>query len=563
MNLNLVVETPMLSTVAIGLGLALAMGYAALRLRLPPLVGYILAGILAGPATPGFIADAQVTHQFSEIGVMLLLFGVGLHFSPSDLFQVRRIVLPAALIQMALTTATGAILALAWGWTPRAALTLGLCLSMASTVVLIKALEARGEMNGPFGKLAMGWLVVEDFVAIVLLVLLPVLSPQPGAQSAGGGMLRALGLTATFVALMMVGGRRLFPAVLWRVARTGSRELFTLSVVVIAVGIAYGAGRIFGVSYALGAFLSGMVLRESDYSHRAAERVLPLQDAFSVLFFVSVGMLFDPRIFWQHPLQVLGISSVVVLGKFLWGGGTLLFRGQPAAIALAMGAGIAQVGEFSFILAETGTRQGLLPDIAMNLILAAAIVSISLNSVVRYAVEPLSGWIQRVRPSWAQGGSGDPLSTLPASTPVQFLTGQVVLVGYESLGSKIAEALLVRAIPFVVVDESGSRVEALRARGLPAVRGDAADPGVLIQAHIARAGMLVATTSDTVRDASMIQTARTLNPSVEIVFHVESSGDAERLRQEGCTTFLSEDSLAPAMTDHVAARFGKEAPSAA
>jgi CPA2 family monovalent cation:H+ antiporter-2 len=433
---------------------------------------------------------------------------------------------------------------------------------MASTVVLIKAMEARGEINGPFGKLAMGWLVVEDFVAIVILVLLPVLSPQPGAQSAGGGILRALGLTATFVALMLLGGRKLFPAVLWRVARTGSRELFTLCVVVIAVGIAYGAGRVFGVSYALGAFLSGMVLRESDYSHRAAERVLPLQDAFSVLFFVSVGMIFDPRIFWRHPLQVLEISSVVVLGKFLWGGATLLFRGQPATVALAMGAGIAQVGEFSFILAGLGTQLGILPETAMNLVLAAAIVSISLHSSVRFGVAPLSAWLQRLRPAWAQGGSDDPLSTLPASTPLQFLTGQVVLVGYEALGTKIAEALLVRAVPFVVVDESSARVEELRERGLPAVRGDAADPAVLIQAHIARAGMLVATTSDAVRDASMIHTARTLNPSVELVFHVDSTEDAERLRREGCTTFLSEDSLAPAMSDHVAARFGKDVPAA-
>ena len=557
-----VVEPSMISTLAIGLGLALAFGYAAQRLRLPPLVGYILAGILVGPATPGFVADAPVTRQFSEIGVMLLLFGVGLHFSPFDLLKVRRIVLPAALVQMVLTTSTGALLALCWGWPPRAAFTLGLCLSMASTVVLIKALEARGEIDGPFGKLAMGWLVVEDFVAIALLVILPALSPQPGAQSAGGGILRALGLTATFVALMLVGGRRLFPAILWRVARTGSRELFTLSVVVIAIGIAYGAGRIFGVSYALGAFLSGMVLRESDYSHRAAERVLPLQDAFSVLFFVSVGMLFDPRIFWHHPLQVLGISTVVVLGKFLWGGFTLLVRGQPAAIALAMGAGIAQVGEFSFILAEMGTRIGLLPDTAMNLVLAAAIVSISLNSTMRLGVEPLSSWLRRIRPAWAQGGPGDPLSALPASTPLQFLTGQVVLVGYESLGAKIAEALLVRAVPFVVVDESGARVEELRGRGLPAVRGDAAEPGVLVQAHIARAGMLVATKSDAVRDASMIRTARKLNPSVELVFHVDSTEDAERLRKEGCTTFLSEDSLAHDMSDHVAARFGKEVPAA-
>ena len=555
--MSLVVEPPMLSTLAIGLGLALALGYTAQRLRLPPLVGYILAGILAGPATPGFIADAQVTHQFSEIGVMLLLFGVGLHFSPSDLLQVRKIVLPAALLQMVLTTSTGTALALCWGWTPSAAITLGLCLSMASTVVLIKALESRGEIQGPFGKLAMGWLVVEDFVAIVILVLLPAFSPQAGSQGAGGGILRALGLTATFVALMLVGGRKLFPAVLWRVARTGSRELFTLCVVVIAVGIAYGAGRVFGVSYALGAFLSGMVLRESDYSHRAAERVLPLQDAFSVLFFVSVGMIFDPRIFWQNPIQVLEISAVVVVGKFLWGSVSVLARGQSMGTALAMGAGIAQVGEFSFILVETGTRHGLLPVSATNLVLAAAIVSISVHSTLRYSVEPLSIWLQRLRPAWAPRAS-DPLSTLPSSTPLQFLTGQVVLVGYESLGTKIAEALLVRAVHFVVVDESAELVEALRARGLPAVRGDAADPGVLIQAHIARAGMLVATTSDAVRDASMIHTARTLNPSVEIVFHVDTGEDGDRLRREGCTTFLSEDALAPAMSDHIAARFGKE-----
>jgi CPA2 family monovalent cation:H+ antiporter-2 len=551
------IDLPLLSTLVVGLGLALVLGYVAHRLRFPPLVGYIFAGILAGHATPGFAANAEVAHEFAEIGVMLLLFGVGLHFSPKDLLAARNVVVPGALAQMILTTATGTALALWWGWPVGSSLVLGSCLSIASTVVLLKALESRGETNSPFGRIAMGWLVVEDFAAIIVLVLLPAFDGRAASGSALAGVLRALGLSATFVVLMLAGGRKLFPAVLWRVARTGSRELFTLCVVVVAVGIAYGAGKIFGVSYALGAFLSGMVLRESDFSHRAAERVLPLQDAFSVLFFVSLGMVFHSSVLWHRPLQVLELSSVVVAGKLLWGTAVVLLRGQPLSTALAMGAGIAQIGEFSFILAGAGMALGILPPEAMDLVLAAAIVSISLHAQLSGAVPSAIDWLRKhVRPGLLDR-AGDPLSTLPQSTPLRYLTGQVVLVGYAGLGAKIAESLLRRAIPFVVVDESSPSVEALRRRGIPAVRGDASDPGVLVQAHIMRAGMLLVTTSDPVRDASMILTARTLNPPVEIVFHADGSEDAQRLRGEGCAVFLSDDVLSEALSAHVAARFGK------
>lgn len=551
------VDLPLLSTLVVGLGLALLLGYVAQRLRFPPLVGYILAGILAGPATPGFVADPGVVHQFAEIGVMLLLFGVGLHFSPKDLLAARYVVVPGALAQMALTTATGFALALWWGWPAGAALALGLCLSVASTVVLLKALESRGETGSPLGRITMGWLVVEDFAAIFVLVLLPAFSNRAASGGAVVGVLRALGLTAGFVVLMLAGGRKLFPAVLWRVARTGSRELFTLCVVVVAVGIAYGAGRIFGVSFALGAFLSGMVLRESDFSHRAAERVLPLQDAFSVLFFVSLGMVFHPSVLLHRPLQVLELSVVVVAGKLIWGTAAMLARAQPLSSALAMGAGIAQIGEFSFILAGSAIALGILPPEAMDLVLSSAIVSICLHAQLSRAVPSAVAWLRKhVRPGLLER-AGDPLSTLPQSTPLQYLTGQVVLVGYAGLGAKLAESLLRRAIPFVVVDESSSSVEALRKRGIPAVRGDASDPGVLVQAHIMRAGMLLVTTSDPVRDASMILTARTLNPPVEIVFHAEGDEDAQRLRGEGCAVFLTQDVQAEAMGAHVAARFGK------
>ena len=390
---------------------------------MPALVGYLIAGILIGPATPGFVADVALASQLAEIGVMLLMFGVGLHFSFEDLLAVRRIALPGALAQIGIATGLGMAAAWLWGWSLGAGLVFGLALSVASTVVLLRALESRGLLDTLNGRIAVGWLVVEDLVTVLVLVLLPPLASWLGgnADNAGGGdgnLLTTLALTlgrvAVFIAFMIVVGRRLFPWFLWQVARTGSRELFTLCVIAVAVGIAYGSAELFGVSFALGAFFAGMVMRESDLSHRAASDSLPLQDAFSVLFFVSVGMLFDPQVLVREPIRVLAVLAIVILGKSLAAFAIVLAFRYPLNTALTVSASLAQIGEFSFILAGLGISLGLLPVEGQSLILAVAILSIALNPVVFRGVEPLQRWI-RSRSKLARQFERphDPLAELP------------------------------------------------------------------------------------------------------------------------------------------------------
>ncbi|MDP9126002.1 MAG: cation:proton antiporter, partial [Pseudomonadota bacterium] len=375
----------LITTLAAGFGLALVLGFIAAKLRLPALVGYLVAGIIIGPATPGFVADAEIASQLAEIGVMLLMFGVGLHFSINDLMSVRKVALPGALVQMVVATALGAGVATLWGWSLGAALVFGISLSVASTVVLLKALESRGVLESGDGSIAVGWLVVEDLAMVLVLVLLPALAPSLGgkAPASDRGALLTIAITLAqvggFVAFMLVVGRRLFPWILWQVTRTGSRELFTLCVIAAAVSIAYGSAALFGVSFALGAFFAGMVMRESEFSARAAEQVLPLQDAFAVLFFVSVGMLFDPRILVEQPLRVLTTVGVIVIGKWLAAVVLVLLLRYPVRTALVVAAGLAQVGEFSFILAGLGMTLGLLPKEGQSLLLAGAILSIAIN----------------------------------------------------------------------------------------------------------------------------------------------------------------------------------------
>jgi monovalent cation:H+ antiporter-2, CPA2 family len=395
----------LITTIAAALGVALVMGFLATRLKLPVLVGYLIAGVLIGPATPGFVADIELTRQLAEIGVMLLMFGVGLHFSLDDLLAVRRIAVPGAIGQIAVATALGGALAALWGWSLGAGIVFGLALSVASTVVLLRALENRGVMESVNGRIAVGWLVVEDLVMVLVLVLLPPLAGWLGAPSHGHAeaegtrnLLTALALTlgqvTIFVVLMLVVGRRLFPWLLWQVARTGSRELFTLCVIAAAVGIAYGSAELFGVSFALGAFFAGMVMRESDLSHRAAEESLPLRDAFAVLFFVSVGMLFDPHVLVSQPLQVLAVVAIIVLGKSLAAFVLVLAFRYPLNTALTVSASLAQIGEFSFILATLGVSLGLLPLEGQSLILAGALISIAINPLVFQLIEPAQAWIR-------------------------------------------------------------------------------------------------------------------------------------------------------------------------
>lgn len=555
----------LITTVAAALGLALIMGFLALRLKIPALVGYLIAGIIIGPATPGFVADLELSSQLAEIGVMLLMFGVGLHFSLDDLLSVRRIALPGAIVQIVVATLLGIGVTALWEWNLSAGIVFGLSLSVASTVVLLRALESRGILETVNGRIAVGWLVVEDLVTVLVLVSLPPLSlTLAGSQGVGVGnraflttLSLTLGQVAVFIALMLVIGRRLFPKLLWQVARTGSRELFTLCVIAVAVGIAYGSAALFGVSFALGAFFAGMVMRESPLSYRAAEESLPFRDAFSVLFFVSVGMLFDPLVLVRKPLHVLATLAIIILGKTLAAFFLVLLFRYPLNTALTVSASLAQIGEFSFILAGLGLALGLLPSEGQSLILAGAIISIALNPLVFRAIEPAQAWI-RARSKLAQvlERPDDPLAALPISVDLNLLTDQVVLVGYGRVGRRIGEALAASGISFVVAEENRDIVEQLRARDIPAVFGDASDPAVLIQAHIHRARVLVIATSDTVNVRRMIEIARTVNPRVETVARTHSEEEATLLEKENAgKVFFGEHELALAMTRHVLERF--------
>ena len=565
-------DISLITTVATALALALVFGVLASRLRMPPLVGYLLAGIIIGPATPGFVADVGLASQLAEIGVMLLMFGVGLHFSLDDLLAVRGIAVPGAVVQILAATVLGGGTALLWGWSIGEALVFGVTLSTASTVVLLRALEGRGLLESINGRIAVGWLIVEDLAMVLVLVLLPALAGVLGSTG-GAAPTSEFGLWATlaftlikvgaFVALMLIAGRRIFPRLLWLVARTGSRELFTLCVLAAAVGVAYGASKMFDVSFALGAFFAGMMLRESEFSHRAAEESLPLRDAFSVLFFVSVGMLFDPSVLLTEPVKVLAVVAIIMVGKTLAAIGLVLMFRYPLNTALTVGASLAQIGEFSFILAGMGVALQLLTPEGQSLILAGALISIALNSVIFTAIEPVQAFV-RARSALARKLEmrSDPLAQLPMSVEASYLSGQVVLVGYGRVGRRIAEALTARGIPYVVAEQNREIVEALRARDMPAVSGDAADPAVLIQAHIARAGMLVIATPDTFGVRKMVETARTLNPGIEVILRTHSDEEANLLRAENLgKVFMGEHELARGMTRHVLARMGFE-PSA-
>lgn len=563
-------EVSLITTIAAALGLAMVLGFIASKLRMPPLVGYLVAGILLGPTTPGFVADIELASQLAEIGVMLLMFGVGLHFSLDDLLAVKRIAVPGAIVQILVATILGMATATYWGWDIGASLVFGLSLSVASTVVLLRALEARGVLDSINGRIAVGWLIVEDLVMVLVLVLLPVFagllgnSTDAAQRSAWDSEVWiTLGITiakvATFIVLMLVVGRRLFPRLLWQVARTGSRELFTLCVVAAAVVVAYGSAQLFGVSFALGAFFAGMMMRESEFSHRAADESLPLRDAFSVLFFVSVGMLFEPQVVIDEPMKVLTVAAIIMFGKTVAAIALVLAFRYPLNTALTVGASLAQIGEFSFILAGVGVSLGLLGTEGQSLILSGALISIALNTLAFAAIEPAQVWI-RSRSALARRLelSDDPLSQLPMSTDQALLTGQIVLVGYGRVGQRIAETLNEQGIPYVVAEQNRGIVETLRAHEIPAVSGDASDPAVLIQAHIARAGMLVIATPDTFAARKMVETARLLNPNIEVVVRTHSDEEAKLLAKENIgKIFMGEHELARGMVEHVMTRMGK------
>jgi monovalent cation:H+ antiporter-2, CPA2 family len=548
----------LVTTIAVSFGLAMVLGFVAARLRMPPMIGYLFAGVLIGPFTPGFVADIALARQLADIGVMLLMFGIGLHFSLEDLLAVRRIAIPGALTQMSVAAALGIATATFWGWTPGAAIVLGLALSVASTVVVLRALESRGALKSINGRIAVGWLIVQDLVMVLVLVLLPTLAGMPSGETWGLALAITLGKVAAFVVVMAVAGRRLLPWLLLHVARTGSQELFTLCVVAAAVGIAYVAAMLFDVSFALGAFFAGMMMRESELSHRAAEESLPLRDAFAVLFFVSVGMLFDPLVLVSQSDKVLAIMAIVIVGTPIVAMALVLAFRYPLNSALVVGASLAQIGEFSFILVGLGTSLGLLPTEAQSLVVAAAILTISLNPLLFYVLRPGHAWLTKhSRFARRLESSPDPLSQLPMSTPERYLSGQVVLVGYGRVGRMITKALDENSVPYVVAEENRERVEELRRRNIPAVSGDASLPSVLIQAHIAKASMLIIATPDTVSVRRMAQIARTLNPAIEIVVRTHNEYEALLLQRERVgTVFYGEHELASAMASHVLARRG-------
>ncbi|HEY7614923.1 MAG TPA: YbaL family putative K(+) efflux transporter [Gemmatimonadales bacterium] len=536
-------ETGLIATIAAGIGLAFVLGLLAVRLRLPPIVGYLLAGVAVGPHSPGFVADMALAQQLAEIGVILLMFGVGIHFSLDDLLSVRRIALPGAAVQIAAATLLGALLARLWGWSWGSGIVFGLCLSVASTVVLLRALEDRGLFDSADGRIAVGWLVVEDLFTVLVLVLLPALSlslggKPPAAHGSGADMGLAgtvaitLGKVSAFVVLMLVVGRRAVPWLLERVARLGSRELFTLSVLAVAVGTAVGAAYLFGISFALGAFFAGMVVNSSDLSHEAAADALPFQDAFSVLFFVAVGMLFDPAILVRQPLDVVAVILIIMIGKSLGALGIVLLFGYSLHTALVISASLAQVGEFSFILAALGLSLGLLPAEGQSLIVAAALLTISLNPLAFEAATRLGRWAAgrpRLLAALERGTPEEPV----AARDDHALREHAILVGYGRVGSTIGEALAGAKVPYVVIEQSRELFESLRDRGVPAIYGNASRPTVLELAHPERARLIIVTAPDPFQARAVVDQARRTNRSIATVVRTHSEEERVYLERAG------------------------------
>lgn len=554
-------DVELIILLAVGFSLALVFGYIAARLRLPPLMGYLIAGVIISPNTPGIVADIHLANQLAELGVMFLMFGVGMHFSLNDLMQVRRIALPGAVLQIAVATLLGVGVSMMWGWSFGSALIFGLSLSCASTVVLLKALGDRGLLDSVNGKIAVGWLLVEDLVMVLALVLLPATAVLLGGQVLEStnheNIWLTLGLTllkvSGFIAFMLIVGKRLVPFIMQIVARLGSRELFTLTVVAAAVSIAFGAYKIFGVSMALGAFFAGMVVKESDFSHRAEEETLPLREIFSILFFVAVGMLFDPRILIEEPLHVLAVVGIIMVGKTLAAMALVLFFRYPLNTALTVGASLAQIGEFSFILATLGVSLQLLSLDGQNLILAGALISITLNSFVFSAIEPVQNWI-RERSYLARllERSSDPLAMLPDEVSQDYLRDQVVIVGHGEVGRRITQNLMAENIKVVIAEENREIVEDLREKGIAAVSGIATEAGVLIQAHIQHARLLVLSPMDILDIHKIVDIAKTLNPEIQVLVCAESKAEAEAIRKDNIgEVYFAKEEMAKNMSNYI------------
>ena len=524
-------ETPLIGTIAAGLGAAFLMGALAHRLRISPIAGYLLAGILVGPFTPGIVADTGLALQLAEIGVILLMFGVGLHFSLKDLLSVRNIAVPGAIGQIAVATALGTGLGLWLGWPFAGSLIFGLALSVASTVVLLRALQARDMVDTETGRIAVGWLIVEDLAMVLALVLLPALFGARGDEGGGAGLLQSAAIVMVkvigFVAFMLIVARRILPAVLHWVAHSGSRELFRLAVLAIALGVAFGAAVVFDVSFALGAFFAGMILGETPLSRRAAEETLPLRDAFAVLFFVSVGMLFDPKVLVEQPGPVAATVAIIVVGKSIVAYAIVRAFGHTNRTAMIAAASLAQIGEFSFILAGLGVGLKVMPAEARDLILAGSILSILFNPIAFTLV------VRRIRAGTEPNPETDE-GAIPAPTPAPAPAGAgIVLIGYGRVGSNIGGLMRTRGERLTVIEDQTDIAAAAEAAGAEVIIGDATREAVLRQAKLDRARILLIAIPEGIEAGAIVRRARALNPRLTIVARAHSDAEVDDLVRRG------------------------------
>ena len=531
--------TPLITTIVGGLVLAFILGMIANKLRISPLVGYLLAGVLAGPFTPGFVADTKLAPELAELGVILLMFGVGLHFSLKDLMAVKSIAIPGAIAQIGVATLLGMALSAVLGWSLMTGIVFGLCLSTASTVVLLRALEERQLIDSQRGQIAIGWLIVEDLVMVLTLVLLPAVAGMMEKDNIGFASLAldmsiTIGKVVAFIAIMMLVGRRLVPWIMSRSAATGSRELFTLSVLALALGIAFGAVELFDVSFALGAFFAGMVLNESELSHRAAHDTLPLRDAFAVLFFVSVGMLFDPMVLVQQPmvlihqpLAVLGTLAIIIFGKSLAAFFLVRMFGHSPRTALTIAASLAQIGEFAFILAGLGMALNLLPQAGQNLVLAGAILSIMLKPVLFALLEKYLDKTETLEEQTLEEAIEE-----EKQIPVD-ICNHALLVGFGRVGSLLGEKLMAQGIPLVVIETSRTRVDELRERGIRAVLGNAANEEIMELAHLDCARWLLLTIPNGYEAGEIVASARAKCPNIEIIARAHYDDEVDYITERG------------------------------
>ena len=558
-------EAPLIATLVSGIVLAFVFAALAHKLRLPPLAGYLMAGVVVGPFTPGYVADGHLAHQLAEVGVVLLMFGVGLHFSLKDLLSVKNIAIPGALGQMAVATVLGMLLGWALGWPFAQGFVFGLALSVASTVVLLRAMEEHRLMETERGRIAVGWLIVEDLAMVLALVLLPAIGLVLGSGAQGGAALSlgaiagtvafTIGTVALFVALMLVVGKRLIPWILKVVAYTGSRELFRLAVLAIALGVAFGAAGLFGVSFELGAFFAGMMMGESKLAQRATEETLPLRDAFAVLFFVSIGMLFNYQVVLTQPWVVLAALLIVVLGKSLAAFGIVLVSGRPLRTALTIATSLAQIGEFSFILIGVGVLQNLVSKEAQDVLLAAAILSILLNPLLFKLLDRAKPWLDaREARQCGDGVAAATPAVSPAILVTSMLSGHVVVAGYGRVGRLIGEALHGQSQAVLVLEEEKERVAMLHQQGIATIVGNAARDDVLDAANLAHARALVVTVPDAFESGEVVRVARLANPRLQIIARADSDACKAHLRQQGADlVVLAESELARGMLEHLRA----------